>query len=536
MSALITTFGVGELSAINAIAGSAAELVPVIHIVGFPSTVVQEKKLPMHHTLADDDYELFMKMSERLSSAAILLKDPLQATKMIDDTIIECYRSSKPVYIGFPMDLVGKEVDPSLLEHPLELRLTPPLDTSSEKIAIKAVMDRLQKAENPIILVDSLAGRYESLNASRALVEESNIPSYSFPMAKGVINEKLPNFRGIYAAGASGKGVEEEVKASDLVLIIGQRTTDLNTGGFKADFSGVETIVLHRDTVEVGGVTHSDISLERFLGKLTGAIATSASNSPISSISPSGTSSSPPSSVGEPPELSLKGTFQNFQGNKLDTTAAVEQEWLWKRISTWLEEDDILAMDVGTSCFGGLWCQHPRGVQSLFQLLWSSIGYAVGATLGAAIAAREHQKEKTPGKPQKRRIILFTGDGSLQMTAQELSTMIRQELGIIIFVICNNGYTIERYINGWDKRYNDIQPWDHTLLPAAFSAKPEAVRTYRVHTQGELEALLTDDQFGPAENFNKENPEPLRLVEIHMDKHDAPQSIPDMISSLHGKK
>jgi pyruvate decarboxylase len=37
LRALITTFGVSELSAINAIAGAYAELVPVVHIVGMPS-------------------------------------------------------------------------------------------------------------------------------------------------------------------------------------------------------------------------------------------------------------------------------------------------------------------------------------------------------------------------------------------------------------------------------------------------------------------------------------------------------------------
>ena len=59
MSALITTFGVGELSTCNAIAGSYCESVPVIHIIGGPKTAVQQEHKQMHHTLLDGDFEVF---------------------------------------------------------------------------------------------------------------------------------------------------------------------------------------------------------------------------------------------------------------------------------------------------------------------------------------------------------------------------------------------------------------------------------------------------------------------------------------------
>ncbi|KAJ5523939.1 hypothetical protein N7494_010589 [Penicillium frequentans] len=536
MSVIVTTLGVGELSALNAIAGASAELVPIIHIVGFPSTAIQEKKLPVHHTLADGDFELFMKMSERISAAAVLLKDPLEATRMIDETITDCYRSSKPVYIGLPMDLVQAESDPSPLEKPLLLRPLPTNSTAAEETAVNKIRESLIKAESPVIIVDSLAGRYEGLHVTRSFVEKSNIPCFSFPMAKGIINESLPNFRGIYAGDVSNPGVQKAIQSSDLILLIGSRPSDLNTGAFKCDVPDVDTIVFHRDTVELGEETYSNILMENVLGKISDAISVSASNtasnSPFSSLL-----SSPASSAGaNAPKISLDESGSLFKSEKADTSAdsiPLSQEWLWPRISSWLEEDDIVAMDAGTSAFGGIWSQHPRGAQSLFQLLWCSIGFALGATVGAAIAAREQFKESET--KQKRRTILFTGDGSLQMTAQEISTLVRQELGVVIFVICNDGYTIERFIHGWEKSYNDIQPWDYKLLPQVFSPKPDSVRTYSVRTRGELEAILTDDQFGPADNFSEEQPEPLRLVEVHMDKHDAPQTIPDMITALHGK-
>ncbi|KAJ5614611.1 Thiamine pyrophosphate enzyme C-terminal TPP-binding [Penicillium herquei] len=535
ISAIVTTFGVGELSAINAMAGASAELVPIIHIVGFPSATIRENKLPVHHSLADGDFELFMKMSQRISSATIILDNPLEATKMIDDTIIQCYRSSKPVYIGFPLDMVQVDIDSSPLERPLLLRLAASGFTSAEEKAVKTIQDRLSEAQNPIIIVDSLASRYQNLEASRAFVENSSLPCFCWPMAKGIINESLPNFRGVYCGSVCSKEVQEQVRSSDLILLLGHRPTDLNNGGFQDPLPDVEKIAFQQNSVQIGDTMHTNLYLDNVLRKLSDTICESPSISSPSSP-PSGLSS-PPSSIAsgeEPPSLPLKGSAQTLRNDTIDPTSVVTHDWLWKRIGSWLEEDDILAMDVGTSAFGGLWCCYPRGVQPLFQLLWCSIGYAMGATVGAAIAARE--QEQASEKPIRRRTILFTGDGSLQMTAQEISTLVRQELGPIIFVICNDGYTIERYIHGWDKSYNDIQPWNYQLLPTVFNPKPDTVRTYRVRTKGELETLLADDQFGPAENFGKDNPEPLRLVEIHMDKHDAPQTIPDTIAGLHGKK
>jgi pyruvate decarboxylase len=114
--------------------------------VGFPSTALQEKKLPIHHTLADGDFESFMKMSERISAAAIQLKGPLEATKMIDETIVECYRSSKTVYIGFPMDVVKAEIDSFPLEKPLLLRPPSTSTTAREENAVRTIRERVFKA------------------------------------------------------------------------------------------------------------------------------------------------------------------------------------------------------------------------------------------------------------------------------------------------------------------------------------------------------------------------------------------------------
>jgi pyruvate decarboxylase len=540
ISVIATTLGVGELSAINAIAGSSAELVPVIHIVGYPSTTAMDKGDLLHHTLADGDFGRFAKMSEQISSAVVILKDKSTASKRIDETITECYRSSKPVYIGFPMDLVQAEVDPSPLERPLVLEEPASNPKAVEENVVNMVLDRILRAQNPIIIVDSLGGKPQILKSTRSLVEKSGLPCFIMPMAKGIVDESLINYRGVYAERISESGVFEQVQLSDLILVIGPRPTDLNTGGFRTDMPHIETIKFGRDTVEMRGQEVATLEMSGVLTKLSDTLdgrmspSNSSASTPARKLSVTSERDNSVSSASTPSKGSIHWDHAlEFQGGILDKSSPLTQEWVWQRISTWLEEDDIIAADVGTSLFGTTWTRYPRGVVLLSQYLWCSIGYAVGAAVGAAIAAREDEQKSNAFR---RRTILLTGDGSLQMTAQEVSTMVRRNLPIIMFVVNNEGYTVERMVHGEDQEYNDIQPWDYKLLPTVFQAAPDTVRTYDVRTRAELDMLLADPQFGPAENFDEKNPAPLRLVELHMPKDDAPVSLRGMIDAITRRK
>ncbi|KAJ5953977.1 hypothetical protein N7501_008256 [Penicillium viridicatum] len=543
IGAIMTTLGVGELSAINALAGACAELVPVIHIVGYPSTIVQKKRLPMHHTLADGDFRRFARMSAEISSAVVVLEDKSDATRLIDETIIECCRSSKPVYIGFPVDLVEVEVDPSPLEYPLSLEGPSPNPTADEDYGVDMILSRIRAAQNPIIIVESLAGKPHILNTTRLFVESSGLPCFTTPMAKGIIDETLINFRGLYVGKISEPTVFEQVLSSDLILLLGPRPTDFSTGGFKTDLPHIETIKFepHRIQMQYQGILGLGMKavLERLSNLLekeqSGSVSTaSAASTPSRKLGgiPDIHGTISPSSIS--PKESVNGDeFIDFEGNILDKSQPLTQEWIWPRISSWLEEDDIISADIGTAACGTIWTRYPRGAIPLTQFVWSSIGYAVGAAVGAALAAQEDEKKSSDARC--RRTICLTGDGGFQLTAQEVSTMIRRKLGIIIFIICNDGYTVERVIHGRDAEYNDIQPWDFKLLPTVFQAAPNTARTYAVRTRTELNMLLDDPSFGPAEHYDEKNPPPLRIVELHMDKYDVPESLQGTIDSIQGK-
>lgn len=159
IGAMVTTGGVGELSAINAHAGAYSEQAAVIHIVGSPALSIRgNKQFKMHHTLGDDDYDVFKNMFKAVSAEQVTLKDASRASEEIDHILKTCWVSSRPIYIDVPADMANKVVDGSRLSLPLNLK-SPPGDTENQYKALEALLGRLAAAQTPCILVDMCATR-----------------------------------------------------------------------------------------------------------------------------------------------------------------------------------------------------------------------------------------------------------------------------------------------------------------------------------------------------------------------------------------
>jgi pyruvate decarboxylase len=155
----VTTFGVGELSATNAIAGAFSEFVPVVHIVGYPTTISQKNGMLLHHTLGNGDFTVFSKMAEQIAVAKAMLNDPHDAATLIDHAIQECYIKSRPVYISLPTDMVQKKIEGARLKTPIDLAF-PPNDPAKEDYVVDVVLRSLYAAKNPVILIDACTIRH----------------------------------------------------------------------------------------------------------------------------------------------------------------------------------------------------------------------------------------------------------------------------------------------------------------------------------------------------------------------------------------
>jgi indolepyruvate decarboxylase len=193
-------------------------------------------------------------------------------------------------------------------------------------------------------------------------------------------------------------------------------------------------------------------------------------------------------------------------GTHPDGSAKLTQAAYWQAIQSYLRPGDVLYVDNGTS-FVLLGLKLPPGCTFVGSINWGSIGYSVGALLGALTAAPH------------RRHLLFVGDGSFQVTAQELSTILRHDYKPVIFLINNGGYTIERGYLGMTEAYNDIANWAYADLPKVLRPDTSA-RSFVVKTRSDLQKVLD------APN------DTMTFVESIMDPHDAP--VPVISSSNKG--
>jgi pyruvate decarboxylase len=346
------------------------------------------------------------------------------------------------------------------------------------------------------------------------LINKTNLPIFVTPMGKGSVDETNPRYGGVYIGALSTPAVKIAVETSDLVLHIGGHKTDLNTGSFSFAFSASKTVEFHSDKIKIRYASYPGIAMKPVLRKVIDGLDCA--------------------SVQNKYPCSFRGPSPTMP-NDVSTTQEIEHAWFWPRLQTFLKPDDIVITDAGTAFFGLLDVHFPRNVMSINQLMWSAIGYSVGAALGACLGVRDMHLEN------ERRVILIVGDGSLQISVQELSTMIWKGLKPVIFVLNNAGYTVERFIHGPEAEYNDInagnfslptslsqslsgvnEDWEYTSLLKTFGAKKSS--SFRVTTKTECDKLLSSKAFATGEE--------IQLVDVVMPVMDAPRALKEQARLL----
>src|ERR1700761_3311539 len=153
VGAVCTTYGVGELSAINAIAGAYAEHLPLFHLVGAPNASTQAKRALMHHTLGNGEYDLFRRMSEPVVVASAVMT-PQNAAFETERLIFEALYHRRPVYMAFPADLANQP----LLAEAEPLRQPSSAPETLDRV-VRIVLDRLAGAKSACLLAGMLVGR-----------------------------------------------------------------------------------------------------------------------------------------------------------------------------------------------------------------------------------------------------------------------------------------------------------------------------------------------------------------------------------------
>ena len=446
LAALSTTFGVGELSAINGVVGSYAEHLPIFHLVGMPASRVQTARRLVHHTLGNGEFDLFYKMTEPVVCARAIMT-PENCVAETERLIAAALYHRRPVYMAFPTDyanmpVVGNaasvaepETDPIALEH-----------------AVDAIVGAVSRSHTACILPGILVARCGLQQEATAVVDASSLPFATMFMDKCVLDEAHPNYIGMYDGRLMNEQVRAFVESCDCVLGIGAMLTDFNSGSFTSAIDRSKSINITHHSVRVGTAVYNNIAMRDVLVALAKKLPRMHVDAPKAH------------GLGEP------------VGRPNDK---ITVQYLYPRWEQMLRRGDILIAETGTSSMGLGFAKMPTGSTFHNQTLWGAIGWATPAAFGAALAA------------PNRRAILVTGEGSHQLTVQEVSQFHRFGLKPLIFVLNNNGYLIERLLcKDPDIYYNDVVQWHFDKLPEALGC--DGWFTARVTTCGELDRAIQE--------------------------------------------
>jgi TPP-dependent 2-oxoacid decarboxylase len=476
LGAVAVTYGPGSLSLVNAVAGAFAERVPVVVICGGPRVAVYRNQAYQHHLLPDN-LAVSLNIFKEITVAARVIDNPDRAPADIDELLALAVAESRPVYLEIPMDLQETEC-----ASPGDWPAAATADVAATAAAVALVAARIRAAETCVLMIGHEIRSARLEDTVTELVNKTGLPVASLYCGKPDFLEQHPRCIGIYQGLGSQVEVREFVEAADAVVWLGAVPSDFNLGGMPDRLSDDQTICIFDGRVSLSGNSIAGVSIKDIVPALLETL---------------------PADCGSHQQAPLHGfAHRASQPYRPDIDESLSNKRFYDRLAHFIKAGDLVFADGGPS-LSLAYVQFPAGARYVASAFWSAIGAGFGFAVGACFANQ-------PGQ----RVLAVAGDGSFQMTAQELATLIRYGQTCIIFIVNNRGYTVERIIH--DGPFNDISDWQYHRLPEAFGGSPGL----EVRTEGDLETALerADAHTGPG---------PL-LIEIHLDAWDVPEPFKQM--------
>ncbi|XP_022926871.1 pyruvate decarboxylase 1-like [Cucurbita moschata] len=482
VGACVVTFTVGGLSVLNAIAGAYSENLPVICIVGGPNSNDYGTNRILHHTIGLPDFTQELQCFQTVTCYQAIVNDLSDAHELIDTAISTALKESKPVYINISCNLPGVP-HPTFTADPVPFFLAPKVSNQwGLEAAVEATANFLNNAVKPVIVGGPKLRVAKAQRAFVELADASGYPIALMPSGKGLVPEHHPQFIGTYWGAVSTSFCGEIVESADAYVFVGPVFNDYSSVGYSLLVKKEKAVIVNVNRVTIGnGPSFGCVFMADFLN----ALAKRLKKNP--------TVLENHRRIYVPPCIPL-----NYAKDE-----PLRVNVLFKHIQNMLSGDTAVIAEIGDSWFNCQKLRLPENCGYEFQMQYGSVGWSVGATLGYAQANKD------------KRIIACIGDGSFQVTAQDISTMIKCGQRTIIFLINNGGYTIDVEIH--DGPYNVIKNWNYTGVVDAIHNGEGKCWTAKVQTEEELiEAIAT---------ANDEHKESLCFIEVLVHKDDTSKEL-----------
>ena len=386
-------------------------------------------------------------------------------------------KTRKPVYVAIPVDVCKSEIDDFIPE--IEMNS----DKSNLEKAVNHICNVVNKSKRPVLVVDGLIKRFGLSESFENLIDKTKFPSTTLLMGKGAIDESNDCFIGTCLGNVSSDATQNIINNSDCIVTFGAVYADLNTGGFSLMPDDRFLVDIQADYCVVESVKYTNVWMADIVNELTIRLGQN--------------------------KHSDIGDFGYVNNNK-ELSSRLTTSDIFEALQSFIKEDDLLFIETGIISFPCGLIKLPKNVSFHTQTLYGSIGWATPAMFGGAMADRS------------RRPILFTGEGSHQLTMQEVANMLHHNINPIIFVLNNSGYTVERALSDdpMDK-FNDITTWIYTKMPELFNG---SFCSAQVRTIEELEQALLMAE--------KEQKGKLCYIELFTDKMDVPDVVTQIINNI----
>lgn len=416
---VMLTTGPGALNALNGVFGAFTDSIPMIVISG---QVKRETCLAFHdlaglRQLGDQEGPT-VRLASAVCKSAVLIRDVAQLQTALPEAYsLAVSGRPGPVWLDIPLDVQSAKVQ---LNIPAPL-LPPKQRTANLEAACLEVIRRLQSAHRPLLLGGTGVRLAGAVDALRDLVEATGVP-----LATAWTHDLIASEHPLFAGRPGTIGTRSGnfcLQNADLVLVIGSRLnirqTSYNWDSFGKNAWVVQVDVdaaeLSKPGVQADLKVQADAQL--FISTLRRLLAQHA----LPNFSAWGAWCR---EIGA--RYHARREHGQTQGAPLNPYVVVD------RIFRQMRDDDVVACGNASACILPFQMAHLTANQRLFSNSGSaSMGYDLPAAIGASFAG-------TPDN--KRRVICFAGDGSLQMNIQELQTLKTSGRHVVVVVLNNGGY------------------------------------------------------------------------------------------------
>lgn len=428
----VVTYGAGAFNLVNAIAGAYAERSPVVVIAGAPGAAERSSGFMLHHQAKTIDTQLAV--FREITCDQTVLSNPATAPAEIARVLRNARERSLPVYLEFPRDMVAAECTAV----PVLPRRGADRAALSECAA--EILEKLQAAKAPVIIVDVEIRRYGIEKRVANLARKLGIPVVTTFMGRGLLENAPDVVAGTYLGAAGDPRVTRLVEHADALLLLGVILSDTNFALSQRRLDPRRTMLAIDRQVRVGHHQYPDLPLE----ELVDALIARAPKTPLQA--PGG---------GKPVKYP--------RGLKADDRPVMPSD-IACAINDLFDKHGPMPMtaDIGDCLFTAMEIENTALAAPGY---YAGMGFGVPAGIGVAAATG-------------RRPLILVGDGAFQMTGWELGNCRRYGLAPIVVLFNNASWEMLRVFQP-ESKFNDLDDWHFADMAASMGGHGRRVTTRR---------------------------------------------------------